>query len=272
MKRETLHHPKTYDLMARLQCSRPTVLGYLQLLWDYTGQMAPMGNIGKWPNTAIAQACDWEDDPETFIAALIAAGWLDEVQDPDVRLLVHDWGDHCEKFVQMKLKRAGAGFHPLYGYVGTPLERRPDGVRTVTGRRRCLPILSNPQPGQSNPIQEEAPSAPLSSDDDPPGGLTVEELVKQWNATPGVRKVREITRARRDAFRTRSKDAGWLAQIAEALERVGKSAFCAGQNDRKWKATIDWFLKPNSTTKLLEGVYDSVKGGKGPEGRGRVYE
>ena len=92
MKRETLRHPKTFDLAARLKCSRPTALGYLTLLWDYTAEVATPGNIGKWSNGAIAGACDWHDDPDIFVGALVASGWLDE--DDTHRLVIHDWADH----------------------------------------------------------------------------------------------------------------------------------------------------------------------------------
>ena len=54
MKRETLRHPKTYELAAKLGCDRPTVLGYLTLLWDFCGEVAPAGDKGKCWDYAIA--------------------------------------------------------------------------------------------------------------------------------------------------------------------------------------------------------------------------
>ena len=95
MKRETLRHPKTFALMHLLGCSRPEALGYLTILWDYTGDIAIQGDIGKWPNAVIAQACDWNGDPDEFVGSLIESGWLDEVDSP-ARLIIHDWPAHCE--------------------------------------------------------------------------------------------------------------------------------------------------------------------------------
>jgi hypothetical protein len=46
------------------------------------------------------------------------------------------------------------------------------------------------------------------------------------------------------------------SQLGDALNRVAKSSFCRGQNERGWKADIDWFLKPDTLTKILEGKYD----------------
>ena len=38
------------------------------------------------------------------------------------------------------------------------------------------------------------------------------------------------------------------------MRRVG--SFLNGQGERHWRASIDWLLKPNNFTKVMEGVYD----------------
>ena len=88
MKRDTLRHPKLYDLAARLDCSRAEAIGFLTLLWDMTSQVAVCGDIGKWANGAIARACEWHGDSDVFIEALIASRWLDV--SAEHRLIVHD--------------------------------------------------------------------------------------------------------------------------------------------------------------------------------------
>jgi hypothetical protein len=108
MKRETLRHPKTYDLASRLGCSRPEALGFLTLLWDYTADMAPRGDLGKWPNGTIARACEWSGDADKFVDALIAAGWLDEC--PENRLVIHDLADHALQWWKQKVTKLGLDF------------------------------------------------------------------------------------------------------------------------------------------------------------------
>lgn len=105
MKRETYRHPKTYDLSARLKCSRPEAIGFLTLLWDWATETALAGNVGRWANGAIARACDWTGCPDLFVNSLVGAGWLDE--DPDHRLVIHDWGQHCENWVRAKAQKLG---------------------------------------------------------------------------------------------------------------------------------------------------------------------
>ncbi len=116
MKRETLRHPKTLDLAARLGVDRPTALGILTLLWDFTAEIAIQGDVGKWPNGAIARACDYMGDHDAFIRNLIDARWLDE--HPEHRLIIHDWPDHCERWVKAKLKALELNFLSCYGSIG----------------------------------------------------------------------------------------------------------------------------------------------------------
>jgi hypothetical protein len=113
VKRETIRHPKTYDLAARLSCSRANALGYLTLLWDFTGEQAPQGDVGKWGDGAIARACDFEGDAELFVKALVDAKWVD--RSDKHRLVIHDWPDHCEDWVRKKLARMKQRFLDCYG-------------------------------------------------------------------------------------------------------------------------------------------------------------
>jgi hypothetical protein len=108
VKLDALDHPKTLDLAARLNVSRPTAIGHLELLWAFTGQKSAQGNVGKWPDGAIARACDWMGNPQVFITALIDAGFLEK--DDQHRLLVHDWQVHATGWVRAKLKNAGIDF------------------------------------------------------------------------------------------------------------------------------------------------------------------
>ncbi len=147
MKRETMRHPKTFALMGFLGCTRPEALGYLTLLWDYTGDVAIQGDIGKWPNAVISQACDWAGDADKFVDSMIASGWLDAADGPS-RLLIHDWPHHCQDWVRKKLKRSKLDFDPEY--------RRRDGesvfvLRSETGDGNSAPT-SGPCPDSGGTV------------------------------------------------------------------------------------------------------------------------
>jgi hypothetical protein len=109
VKLDALDHPKTLDFAARLQVELPTAIGHLELLWAFTGKKAPQGDVGKWPDGAIARACYWNGDPRLFLSALVAAGFIDT--DTDHRYVVHDWHDHAPRWVRSKLVRAGLEIH-----------------------------------------------------------------------------------------------------------------------------------------------------------------
>lgn len=108
MKLEALDHPKTLDFAARLNVELPAAIGHLELLWAFTAKKAPRGNIGKWPDGAIARACYWNSDPALFVNALTDAGFLDP--HGTHRYLVHDWQDHAMGWVRAKLKKTGQTF------------------------------------------------------------------------------------------------------------------------------------------------------------------
>jgi len=108
MKLDALDHPKTFDFASRLGVELPTALGHLELLWAFTGKQASQGNVGKWPDGAIARACYWMGDPVAFIRALHESGFIDA--DPAHRFIVHDWQAHAPGWVRAKLKKLGLSF------------------------------------------------------------------------------------------------------------------------------------------------------------------
>jgi hypothetical protein len=45
--------------------------------------------------------------------------------------------------------------------------------------------------------------------------------------------------------------------FTEVLKKSFKSDFLNGHNDRNWKASFDWILRPENFIKILEGNYDN---------------
>ena len=113
MKRGTPDHPKTGDLADRLGIEPFAAVGLLELLWHYAGKYSPRGDVGKFPNKALASGMKWERDPDELITALIESRWLDE--NKRHRLIVHDWPDHCEESVKKALLRSNSDFLADYG-------------------------------------------------------------------------------------------------------------------------------------------------------------
>lgn len=88
-----------------------------------------------------------------------------------------------------------------------------------------------------------------------------EQILEAFNSAFG-RSFR-MTAGRRKLLRARWKDSHWRQNWQSALQRAGPSAFLNGQNDRGWQASLDWFLRPDTVTKILEGAYDNRTGTNG---------
>lgn len=98
MKRGTPGNPKLIDLARRLGVPRYAAVGILEMLWHYTAQYAPRGDIGRHGDeTVLAEAVGWTGDPTELVLHLRGAGWLDLCRHG---LHVHDWPDHADQTVQ----------------------------------------------------------------------------------------------------------------------------------------------------------------------------
>jgi hypothetical protein len=176
MKLDALDHPKTLDFAARLNVTRPTAIGHLELLWAFTGKQAARGNIGKWPNGAIARACDWMGDPEVFISSLVESKLLD--QNEEHRLSIHDWSVHAPGWVRAKLKKLGEGFVGSSdgSLVATqvPIDDIPEATSEASSRARASPsvVKSNEEKGR------EGTKTPVASE--------MAEALAEARARPGL--------------------------------------------------------------------------------------
>lgn len=87
-----------------------------------------------------------------------------------------------------------------------------------------------------------------------------EEFETAWNSLPEpFPKIRAMTGSRKSSLRERMKEPFWREHWRTALDRMSKSSFCRGQNDRKWIGDVDFFLRPDSVAKIMEGKYDQKK-------------
>jgi len=62
---------------------------------------------------------------------------------------------------------------------------------------------------------------------------------------------------RKTHLRQRAQEQFFVDNFVEGIRKVASSSFCTGSNDRGWKATVDWFLRPGSLAKVMEGKYDN---------------
>jgi hypothetical protein len=75
----------------------------------------------------------------------------------------------------------------------------------------------------------------------------------------GLPQALKLTTDRRKKLSARLDEFG-LDGWRQALSNLEASDFCRGQNDRRWKASLDFLLQPGSFTRVLEGVYVQQQG------------
>jgi hypothetical protein len=105
VKRGGPTHPKTYALAEALGVRRAHAVGILELMFHFTGQYAPAGDIGRYPDKRIAGALDWGGSVPKLIDSLVTCGWVD--RHSVARLVVHDWHDHADRATLQRLSRSG---------------------------------------------------------------------------------------------------------------------------------------------------------------------
>jgi hypothetical protein len=96
-----------------------------------------------------------------------------------------------------------------------------------------------------------------------------------WNALgKPFSQIAVMTETRRKLLKTRLGDAFFRDNWKRALELLPQRAFCKGENDRGWIADPEFFLRPDTVTKIIEGTaYLGRRGSfqnKPGEGAGRV--
>ena len=162
--------------------------------------------------------------------------------------------------------REGGGWSPD-GFAAALAELESAGLAVADGRRvRVCSAAPAAPPAALLPATRAAASPAVLpfAGGGPyrlPAGFA-EEFAASWNALPADSRkaVRAMNRGRVDQLRRRMQDATWRENWREALAAVPSSPFCRGENRRGWTANVDWFLRPGTVLKLVEGQYD----GDGP--------
>jgi hypothetical protein len=197
MKKNTLRHWKVATLASLLSVRRAEAVGLLHALWEFVGDQAPNGEITAIPFSHVARESLWEGDADALKDALLTARLLDNGDD---RLFIHDWFDHCEDMIHIRLARKGERFATgqvpnmarlskderarLESVYATPKKRTANARRTHGERTKYAPprpAIALPCPALPCPALEEETTLP------PGGGDQISESAK-----PGPKKEKKV--------------------------------------------------------------------------------
>tara|TARA_R110000824_G_scaffold21078_6_gene78896 strand:- start:29034 stop:29828 length:795 start_codon:yes stop_codon:yes gene_type:complete len=112
-------------------------------------------------------------------------------------------------------------------------------------------------PNSANKIQKSVPTVQDSTEDHSTREHERYTLMSQWwneiTASPIPRC--NGTNAKRKVACRRVMDEFNEESVRKAFGMVNASKFCRGENERGWKASFDWILRPDSILRTLEGKY-----------------
>lgn len=101
-----------------------------------------------------------------------------------------------------------------------------------------------------------------------------QQIFDAWNAVPGLDRVLELTEDRRSLIAERLREPTFVQSWAKSLQILAETPFAKGEGERGWLASFDWWLKPGTVVKILEGKYAPAKSrasGKSRASSGQPY-
>lgn len=191
-----------------------------------------------WPSMrTLAEKCSKSDRTvQAAIKALVAKGHLSRIEKP---------GKGCNYHV-----------HPVPNKQATPEEAAP--------RKDCAPkplpvtpetVAGHPRSGFGQTVKNHQEP---SKDSPPAGAFSFDDFQESWNAVAkecGLSLMVKPTAERRQAFRVRKRQYPDIADWQSAFRCLRTTKWMHGDNDRKWRADPEFFLRAKCFTKLVEGSY-----------------
>lgn len=112
-----------------------------------------------------------------------------------------------------------------------------------------------PESGQSDPTNTYLV---LRTEKEKKTEEEVAEFLRAWKET-SLPQIKGITGKRKSHLYARMNEPFFRDNWKEGIQRVIVSSFCAGKSDQGWRMDMDFFLRPDSIFKILEGKYDDRK-------------
>lgn len=272
MKMATTESIKFKKLKRTLKLKDWQVVGVLESLWMFACRNAPEGDVGRWSNEDIAAAMEWDGDADELIAALVNERWLDESEEH--RLVIHDWADHAPNWLKNNLKSHGkeiannGAMQAAKQVAKQPAKQSAEQDAKQAASSLLLSSHTLPTHIIASEIHIRADNGTGACGDKtveqnkPETGINPGDFQVAWNRVVGVTPIHRMTGKRVKALRVRSRDPDFVARWQEGIQRIAASDFCCGGGSTGWLASVEWFLRPDTLTAILEGKYDNRANGK----------
>lgn len=137
------------------------------------------------------------------------------------------------------------------------------------GKGREHPL--DPPGGECGGEQDSGPDEESEPERETVVTLAMADVVMQWNSVPGIRTAKGLGASRKKHLGARLKEKYFAENWRDGISRIAKSDFCLGKGSSGWVADIDWFLKPDTLLKVLEGQYDNRQRGSPATAQKSLY-
>ena len=200
-----------------LKINKAQAIGHLHLLWWWTLDFAPSGDLSAFASCELGSAAEWQGDGDHFINALKETGWID----PDG--VLHDWEHYTGSIVAARAANRERQRRHRERWRGDA------GHAGVTRDSRVTDALVMPLPNSTQPNRTQPDSAPIppgvTEPKAPPGGFPGREAVRAWAKMDGG------TEQQADAFWAHFEAVGWVNKHGQALKnpRVKFQAWIANE-------------------------------------------
>ena len=239
---EVGRHPKTKKLACLLGVSLPAAVGHLHYFWWWALDFAQDGTLEKYDGYDLADAMQWDGDPDQLVEALISAGYIDDTDDG---LMIHDWGEYAGKLLERRAKdRARKRAAAEAAGVPQNFRRSSDGNDEESGETPSASFVTNQptvpnQPNTTNSTNRTEPTTPTGDAQ----ALQERRFAEFWKAYP--KKVGKASCLK--AWKKLKPTAELHDHIMAALEDQKRS--------EQWQREGGRFI-PNPLTWLNQGRWD----------------
>ena len=235
--------PRVAVMAAKMGQPEATVIGCLFRLWTLGDQHTEDGTLlGMTPDIL-----DRKTGVDGFSEAAVSVGWLEEFEGG---LRIPRFDEHN----------------------GQSAKRRSQHAKSTSKRRSqsgCAPAKRTTGAPEEEQDKRKNQNKKKGAAADP---ADLQAVVNAWNklaSDVGLPTVRTLTDKRKAALSARLADPDWRANWNAGIQAIRGSPFCCGA--KGWKADFDWFVAPDSLTKILEGKYSDAKPTTQRTGPGQVY-
>lgn len=104
---ELPRHPKTKRFARMLKISIPQAVGHLFMFWWWALDYAENGDLSRYDADDLADAAQWDGDPEEFLKAMIECGpggSYGFIEKNESGMFVHDWEMYSGRLVEKREK------------------------------------------------------------------------------------------------------------------------------------------------------------------------